>query len=308
MSSALQVRRVFVAGLSAGLRVSAGAACALAPTGCVDTQPPALTGPGLADGGLGPWDAGSGSLKPPVAPASASNTRRAAEASERRDDAGAKRPGVAGPAVSDGRDAGGAVRATGQNDAMGAAMSTPITVTMVARPVAAGDLIISELMVDPKTLPDSQGEWFELYNPSDRAFSLQECQLDDGAKSPHRITPVLVVEPGAYVSVARQLEPGFVPDATASLSLTNSADTLALVCGSVEIDRVTYDKAAGFGIVPGASLSLDPHKLDARDNDLPSSWCAGQTSYGGDLGSPGRENPDCATDEADAGSPALPPT
>jgi hypothetical protein len=71
----------------------------------------------------------------------------------------------------------------------------------------------------------------------------------------------------------------------------------------VELDRVSYDKSAGFPVVPGASLSLDPRQLDALQNDSASAWCTGSATYGPELGTPGRANPPCTVEEsADAGS------
>jgi hypothetical protein len=172
---------------------------------------------------------------------------------------------------------------------------------LTATPSKPGQLIITELMIDPKALADSQGEWFELYNPTSGALSLRLCQLDDGAKTLHNIVPPLQVAAGAFVVIARHAQPGFVPDATASMSLSNSADSIAIVCDGVEIDRVTYDGGGGFSIAPGVSLSLDPEHIDASQNDRPGAWCAGTESYGTDLGTPGRRNPGCHLDDRDAG-------
>lgn len=158
-----------------------------------------------------------------------------------------------------------------------------------------GDLIITELMIDPKTLSDTQGEWIELYNASGATIELRDCQLDDGAKSLHDI-PAALVEPGAYFTLAREAEPGFVADLVVPLSLTNTADSVAIICRGQEIDRVSYD--AEFAIKAGVSLALDPEQLDASANDLASAWCQGSTEYATDLGSPGQANPSCYSEPA----------
>ena len=160
-------------------------------------------------------------------------------------------------------------------------------------PEQPGDLVITELMIDPKALPDAEGEWIELYNATDLTLELRDCQLDDGAKSLHDI-PVVLVEPFAYFTIAREPEPGFVADLVVPLALTNSADSIAIVCGGQEIDRVSYDKAEDFAIRSGASLALDPEQLDAHANDMASAWCEGTAEFAGDLGSPGFPNASCA--------------
>jgi hypothetical protein len=155
-----------------------------------------------------------------------------------------------------------------------------------------GDLIISELMIDPKALSDAEGEWIELYNATDATLELRGCQLDDGAESLHEI-PAVLVEAGAFLTIAGEAEPGFSADLLVPLSLTNSADSVAILCQGLEIDRVSYDKAAEFAIAPGLSLALDPAELDAHANDAASAWCAGMDAYATDLGSPGQPNPSC---------------
>jgi hypothetical protein len=160
-------------------------------------------------------------------------------------------------------------------------------------PSASGQVLITELMIDPKTLSDTQGEWVELHNTTDMPLDLQGCSLDDGGKEP-RLLDAPFVAPGlGYVTIARSEQPGFEPSYVTSLSLTNTADTIALRCAGVEIDRVSYDKALGFALVSGASLSLDPGHQTAEANDVAQAWCPGSESYGPELGSPGRANPAC---------------
>jgi hypothetical protein len=163
----------------------------------------------------------------------------------------------------------------------------------------SGDLVITELMIDSKALPDAEGEWIELYNATDATLELRDCQLDDGADSLHDI-PVVLVESGAYFTIAGEPEPGFTADLVVPLSLTNSADSIAIVCRGHEIDRVSYDKTVEFAIAAGSSLALDPEQLDAHANDAAGAWCAGKEAYATDLGSPGQANPSCHDEEVSA--------
>jgi hypothetical protein len=165
-------------------------------------------------------------------------------------------------------------------------------------PSRAGQLVITELMVDPKTLRDSEGEWFELQNITTQSFDLQGCEIDDGGKELRPITESVRVAPLGYVTVARTEQVGFRPNYVTAISLSNDADTLALRCAAVDIDRVAYDKQRGFPIVAGASLSLDPSRTRADVNDDASAWCIGTTSYGPERGTPGAANPPCDGDDA----------
>ena len=44
-------------------------------------------------------------------------------------------------------------------------------------PEQAGNVIFNEVMNDPVALPDAEGEWIELLNPSDAPFDLEGCSL-----------------------------------------------------------------------------------------------------------------------------------
>lgn len=297
------------------------AACACALTGCLDTKKDM---PPVAAIDAGAWSAGAGSVKPPLAQASAGSSwlvqagsggapprsakpvqpmaagsagRSQPDAGGRRDlpivrarvsdagamavDAGASDSGTLDAAVGD--------DATFDASVPDAAVESDRSQPLVER---AGDLVISELMIDPKGLTDAEGEWIELYNATDAMLELRDCQLDDGDDSLHEI-PAVLVEPGAYFTIAREAEPGFHADLVVPLSLTNSADSVAVLCQGHEIDRVSYDEAADFAIKAGASLALDSEQLDAQANDAASAWCEGHDAYSDDLGSPGRANPSC---------------
>jgi hypothetical protein len=246
------------------------------------------------DAGLGLPDAGQGPLKPASAPLQEA----------------AGRAGAAGLAAPQPSDAGVRVPAVGastlpRGGVGGGASPPPSAASPPALPQpGVGQLVITELMIDPKTLTDDEGEWIELANITQTEFDLMGCALDDGSKAPHSLMTSMRVPPRAYVTIARNAQPGFMPDYTESLSLTNSADTVALRCGDHEIDRVAYAKSAGFPIQSGASLALDPARLDALANDDATAWCSGRESYGPELGSPGRPNPACREGEEgdDAGA------
>ncbi len=205
--------------------------------------------------------------------------------------AGAAQPAPSGSAFAE--DAGGAM--VGREVVVSADAGE-----RVPAPRHAGDLVITELLVDPKTLTDSEGEWFELWNPGATQLDLQGCAVLDRASTPHVIAQHLLVAPGAYVAIARAQAPGFQPAATASFSLINGSGQLALSCSGTEIDRVVFDRGQGFPLVAGASASLDPIHATATNNDDPSAWCLATTSYGPELGTPGQVNPPCGA--ADAGA------
>jgi len=162
---------------------------------------------------------------------------------------------------------------------------------------AEGDIVITEIMNDPSTLPDNVGEWFELHNPTRTAWQLEGCRIMGNAPDPgFEIDRPMLVAPGDFVSFAIDGDPGFVYNfgyAYEALNLNNMGDELSLVCNQVEIDRVVYDDGPIFPDLTGVSMSLDPASYDLAANDVGANWCGAQTVYNADRGSPGMPNPRC---------------
>lgn len=166
---------------------------------------------------------------------------------------------------------------------------------------AVGEVIFSEVMIDPAAVADSVGEWMELYNPSATVtYELRGCTVSDSNQS-HLIGTSLHIAPGAYLTLARfasAADGGFTPDYTYGndIQLVNAANTLSLECASSVVDTMAYtDAQAG---VSGASLSLSASALTAVANDLTTNWCPAVDVYHtvtmiDDLGTPGMPNPAC---------------
>jgi hypothetical protein len=158
-------------------------------------------------------------------------------------------------------------------------------------------VIFNEIMVDPEAVLDSSGEWIELKNVSEKAVQLYGLTLagDGGEAFPIAVSKVL--EPGGLFVLARKAAPedngGVTPDLLYSkVPLVNGGDTLILRRGVILVDKVVF--GAGWPLVEGASLSLDPLVADFELNDDPAAWCASSSAMsGGDKGTPGAENDPC---------------
>ncbi|MDF1564177.1 MAG: lamin tail domain-containing protein [Deltaproteobacteria bacterium] len=158
--------------------------------------------------------------------------------------------------------------------------------------VVPGDLMISELMVDPAV---AGGEWFEVYNNLGGDIDIEGWVLKDDGGQTHTIAsggPLLVPANGFLVLAANAdsgtnggLTPAYAYGA--GLTLDSPADQLVLEFDGVEIDRVSWD--AAWTLTSGASLSFDLSQAgDPAANDTPLAWCTEGTSYGaGGAGSPG---------------------
>jgi len=163
---------------------------------------------------------------------------------------------------------------------------------------APGDVIVTEIMQNPAVLPDSDGEWFEVYNAGSATFQLGNCTVEGGGGTESFLVDAdLTIAPAQSLvfSVDATVNQGFTADFQwgSGFSLNNSSDTVRLVCDGTTIDEVSYDNGATFPDSSGMSMSLDPGSYTAAANDNGANWCDGFTNYNGDFGTPGAVNPAC---------------
>ncbi len=162
------------------------------------------------------------------------------------------------------------------------------------------ELVINEIMQNPNAVADTDGEWFELYNPTSSDVDIDGWTIRDDGLDSHVINnggPLLVPAGGFLVLANNGISAtnGGVAvdyDYGRSFFLSNASDELVLEeTTGVEVDRVAWDDGATFPDPTGAAMALiDP----AVDNSLGANWCTASTPYGdGDLGTPGAAN-DCA--------------
>lgn len=186
--------------------------------------------------------------------------------------------------------------------------------TRPIRVPGAGDLIITEIMPNPKTATSTTGEWFEVL--ATKAVDLNDMTIatptsDTDVKNQQCIP----VAPGEYVLFARSSDSfvnGNLPPVrlTYSLTLADTMSRLYLRRGDAGIDEAAYNTAGTPG--DGRSWQLDSNQLNDSANNDPASFClstvrwdAGVSSDGGllatDYGSPGAPNLSCA--DAGTGAP-----
>lgn len=170
-------------------------------------------------------------------------------------------------------------------------------------PSAVGDVVISEIMQNPAAFADSEGEYFEVYNPTAGPFDLSGCTVSDENADNHVVTQPILLPAGGYVTLARSSSVGFVPSYIygADINLGNGSDRLVVVCSGVEIDRVEWDNGATFPDPNGASMNLDPSALTAVANDVGTNWCESVSAFGADRGTPNAANDTCPTAPRDGG-------
>jgi cysteine-rich repeat protein len=182
---------------------------------------------------------------------------------------------------------------------------------------SVGDIVVNEFMPNPDAVSDSAGEYVELVNTTGSAIDIEGWTLkDDGSDSVVLFNSGLglVVPAGGILLLGNNddsLTNGGAPvdfdwTTVGDFFLSNSDDEIVLVDGAAtEIDRVVYDGTFPWGTGVSAQL-IDP----ALDNNVATSWCAGQSAYGdGDLGTPGATNdcpgPELIINEVDSDTPGT---
>lgn len=169
--------------------------------------------------------------------------------------------------------------------------------------LAPGALIISEIMMNPKSVDDIWGEWFEIYNTTDKPIPLYGLTItDDKADSADVLSCTTIIGPKSTLVLGRWQEAAknggvsvdYVYD---NFALNDSADKIKLVTDKgVVLDEVSWGAGWPIANVEGKSISLDPGHFSATDNDNPDYWCQSTINWPGstgDTGTPGYLNVDC---------------
>jgi FG-GAP repeat len=167
--------------------------------------------------------------------------------------------------------------------------------------LAAGDLLITEILVDPSDCPDSEGEYFEVSNRSASAVDLDGLVIQDAAGNSGTLSgAVSIAGGGRAVGTKDTTETrcySFVGDFVYEklVAMDNEGDSLTISYGGLVFDTVDFSE---WTLPEGAALNLDPDLFDPLQNDLATSWCAATTVLGiNDFGTPGADNDACKGDD-----------
>jgi hypothetical protein len=196
---------------------------------------------------------------------------------------------------------------SGSGGGSGGSGSGPGDSSSTARDPYMGEIVISELMIDPDSVDDQDGEWIELHNITGDWLDLTGHRLADGDLDDMEIDPTgsgsLVVQPGGYLVICAVDDywdnGGVRCDGTfrwwtfgGGFAMSNTEDEVLVrdPFGGI-LDRVRW--VEGFAEVGGA-MGLDPDEHSISRNDDLDHWCD-QWSWlpFGDSGTPGEDNDTC---------------
>jgi hypothetical protein len=163
-------------------------------------------------------------------------------------------------------------------------------------PTLFGDLVINEVMADPISVSDQDGEWIEVFNPTLTNFDISglNVRITAGTIQEFSIDTTVIIPAGAFVVIGKTtdevLNGGIHVDYVADFILPNGAFSIETSNGTTLLDSVSFSATPG-----GASWQLDPAFNNANDNDDEGNWCPSTFLYGGgsDRGTPGDTNHQC---------------
>ena len=175
--------------------------------------------------------------------------------------------------------------------------------------LATGELIITEIMLDPVLTVDWKGEWFEVYNTTSVMVQVGGLSVTSSNNVGFSVTENFSIQPGHYAVFGNRPSSvdngGYTPDVYfVNSTLTFGApDDLTLSSGLGVIDTVAYTDGAPYA---GYSMNLSTIAFDSTKNDNMSLWCPATSTYGvGDYGTPGTANVDCPSIDFDGDGVTL---
>lgn len=165
-------------------------------------------------------------------------------------------------------------------------------------------IIISEIMQNPVSVTDANGEWFELYNAGASTVDIDGWTIRDAGSDSHVIDnggPLNILA-GGFLILARNADSGTNGNFTANyeysgFQLSNGDDEIVLVNGSAVVqDSIAYDGGTNWPDPSGASMVFVGLPIDENNNG--SNWSTAisrEPSFigaTGDNGSPGTNGTD----------------
>ncbi|GAA0855319.1 ExeM/NucH family extracellular endonuclease [Aliiglaciecola litoralis] len=149
--------------------------------------------------------------------------------------------------------------------------------------VEANALLITEIMQNPRTVSDTNGEWFEVLNTSTQVVNLNGWTIRDNDSDSFTIEQDVLIGVGEYAVLGKNGDTAAnggvvqVYSYGSQMALANGSDELVLVDpdGNI-VDEITYDNGATFPDPNGASMTL----IDLYgDNNIGSKWAADTTNF-----------------------------
>jgi hypothetical protein len=134
-----------------------------------------------------------------------------------------------------------------------------------------GDLVITEYMANPQDVPNDQGEYIEVFNPTSYPVSLYGCVLQDASDLSVTVDQGIWLNPGDFAVLGRSNTPGatfYFPSSPPPFNLNNiGGDQISITCNGVLVAHTTYSENQVAGVaksLAGTHLHTNGHTLEAH--------------------------------------------
>jgi hypothetical protein len=188
-------------------------------------------------------------------------------------------------------------------DCNGSDLVVPIEETSIDQ-ITSGDLVITEIMKEPKGLHTMKGGWFEILNTSSNTIDLSGLEVavisytGSGGTYEFLVEYPVNISPGEFFVFGPdsnvQENGGVHVDYVGVFSLDKNEGVISLSNPNAVIDMVEYNETL-YPVREGYTLNLDSASMTSVANDNSQNWCEAVTSYGtsGNYGTPGASNANC---------------
>ena len=188
----------------------------------------------------------------------------------------------------------------GMND--GSSVSASVTLDYSVNMLTAGDLVITEVMNNPDSVDDADGEWIELYNNTAVDINILGLTFLDLVNE-HIVSDTVWIAAGDYAVLGNNADLTTNGDIQvdyefSTIQINNANETLTISNSIGDIDSVSWSDGDGMPHTAGASMSLSSDFISSEDNDDAGYWCEALTMMStDDYGTPGFANEDCDDDD-----------
>ncbi len=170
----------------------------------------------------------------------------------------------------------------------------------------AGDVIFTEVMMDPDEVSDSDGEWIEIHNTTSNDIDLIGWKVKGSDGDKFTVADRTVVSAGGYAVLGTNSSTATnggvalnYSYAYSSFKLSNDKDDATLWVDALEMAALVYDKK-NMDLEKGESINLDPAYLEQVYAEDMTYWCLATSRFGdGDRGTPASENDPCRDNDFD---------
>ena len=155
-------------------------------------------------------------------------------------------------------------------------------------------VVITEVMINPQNISDSEGEWFEIFIENEIPINFKNWLIKDNDTDDFLILENHIIQNYTYAVFSKNSNPnsnGGILNAIEydEINLANNGDEIHLVSPEgFTADSIWWDNGVQFPFGNGTSMALIDYRLD---NLNPTNWQESNLIFSsGDFGTPGLEN------------------